>query len=448
MKNTSNLLPVLYNHFYMIPRFIKKNLLIILLLLGIGIRISLMFTTYNYDVYSFVSWGKDSANGGFSGFYERFSIQEGSYPAYPPLSIYFFNGIYQLRNILFNFFWNLNIQIPSFPSGIIPFLESPNFLGGLIKLPPIIADIGLAYLAFLYTKNIWAVVLILLNPAFFYTSAVWGQYDSVALFFTALSLYISLYRKKNYILSFFFFALALLAKQSMIIFIPVFFVVLFIKGINNETMKQWNNLFLYIAFFFLIPAIVFFLFFLPFYHGGNTFLFPFKTYFEKNIAASGLPFISNHSFNFWALVSQWKNIPDSSLLWGIAPYRLTGYIIAFGLFFISAVVFAKRKLNNQSTIYFFFISSFIFFLFLTRIHERHFQPALFFLLLLAFRARGFMGFFLALSLFHFANLYHNMLYPYSRFFDNVVHSKITENGFILLGLVIFILCYRRFLKEK
>ena len=59
----------------------------------------------------------------------------------------------------------------------------------------------------------------------------------------------------------------------------------------------------------------------------NAILFPFDTYYQKILTASGLPFISNHAFNFWAIVSQWKDIPDTKIFFGIT-YRNWSYLIA------------------------------------------------------------------------------------------------------------------------
>lgn len=426
----------------MIKRFVRGHLFLILILLGLVLRLSLMFLTYSLDEISFINWGRDALKSGFSGLYDK-----PAYPAYPPLSIYLFSIIDQLRNMIFDFFWNMNLKFPIFPSKIIPLLESLYFLTGLIKIPAILADIGLSYLAYLFTKKIFkqragmkpiaAACLVLFNPAFFYTSAVWGQIDALALFFTGLSLYFLLYFRKNLALSSFFFASALLIKQSTVIFIPVFILIL----IKTHGVKK-------LLYFLLIVALTFFIVFLPFYQKGNIWLFPLKIYFEKIMTSSGMPYISNHSFNYWALISQWKTIEDKMNIFGNFSYRFVGNLIAFGIFLSIAFKFLKDKFSPKQTIYFFLLSSLTFFLFLTRIHERHFQPTLFFLLLLIFYFRNFYSLFFLASIYHFINLYHNMLYPYSRLIDIFVHSKFVENLCILFVLLLFVTLFIQFFKRK
>ena len=64
----------------------------------------------------------------------------------------------------------------------------------LIKLPPIVADIGLAWLVARMLRGreprvrLVSAALIAFNPAFFYLSAVWGQTDSVYVFFAVAAL--------------------------------------------------------------------------------------------------------------------------------------------------------------------------------------------------------------------------------------------------------------------
>jgi len=80
-------------------------------------------------------------------------------------------------------------------------LAGPHFdlLLYLVKLPAVIADLGLCYLVFLIARRMWntsaslfAAGIIAFNPAIWFVSAVWGQADSVAAVFLAWAIYLAL----------------------------------------------------------------------------------------------------------------------------------------------------------------------------------------------------------------------------------------------------------------
>jgi len=76
----------------------KTKILIILLALGFLLRIALSMVSYNGDVNTHISWGKDIVNNGTRGFYERdFSKNYGvSFANYPPITMIFFSFSYNI----------------------------------------------------------------------------------------------------------------------------------------------------------------------------------------------------------------------------------------------------------------------------------------------------------------------------------------------------------------
>src|SRR3990167_7583296 len=312
----------------------KKHPLLILFSLGLILRLCLIFLDFSFDVNSFITWGRDAFVLGFRGFYERPSsaVFANVYPNYPPLAVYLFYLSHGLYTLVKTLVWQLNVSFPVFPSQLVFFFDARSTLAAFYKLPSIFSDLGIAFTLVLFVRKLFpkkksysmlAASLVLFNPAFFYNSAYWGQTEAISIFFLLLFLYF------------------LKFKMNVV------------KGV-------------------LISLIIFWISFFPFYKSGDILLFPFTTYFKRVLGASGLPFISNHAFNFWALISQWKNIPDTIYLLGVRyqfwGYLLTGFFIVFIL-----KILVKRKFSSSNILLAIGLTAFAAFLFLTKIHERHFE---------------------------------------------------------------------------
>ena len=253
----------------------KKTILIIFLA-GFLLRLFLSVQIYSGDVNNHISWAKDVLTNGFSGMYERdlYSIYGTEPLNYPPIPVFLFSIFFALYNLVYQTAWNINLAVPEFPSGLIFFLQDQDTLPAFLKLPIILADLGIAFMVFLFAKkmlglpsriSILASSLILFNPAFFYNSALWGQIDALPLFFVLASFYFLFFSNKLYALP--FFALALLSKQTAVVFLPVF-VFYFLRNFNAQTLIKG----------ILGALVLFWLAFLPFYRTGNLLAFPFVTY--------------------------------------------------------------------------------------------------------------------------------------------------------------------------
>src|SRR3990167_5226026 len=164
----------------------KKHPLLILFSLGLILRLCLIFLDFSFDVNSFITWGRDAFVLGFRGFYERPSsaVFANVYPNYPPLAVYLFY-----------------LSLVLFVRKLFPKKKSYSML---------------------------AASLVLFNPAFFYNSAYWGQTEAISIFFLLLSFYFLLFSKKAVVVTI-LFTLALLSKQSAIVFVPVFLLLYFLK---------------------------------------------------------------------------------------------------------------------------------------------------------------------------------------------------------------------------
>ena len=318
----------------------KKNLWI-LILIGLLFRLFISVGDYRGDVSNHIAWGKDLAHYGFSGFYERnFPARYGTAnPNYPPLANYaFFASQILYESAKSAVFW-LNTNIGLFPSNLIFVFDNPRLLPAFYKIWAIFADVGIAYLIFLFASKIikeknsvsplLLAALALFNPAFFYNSAWWGQVDSVPLFFVLASLY-WLFHTKRQLLPIVIFIVALLFKQTVIIFLPIFLVAYFKKHRGKRVIKN-----------LAVGVGLFILSFIPFYPNFSVIFKAFTTYLSKILIVSGLPYITNHAFNFWWILFGERKVPSSA-------YYLTAYLITGVL--VAAIVYRlrKRKIYNKS----------------------------------------------------------------------------------------------------
>ena len=407
----------------------KKHPLLILFSLGLILRLCLIFLDFSFDVNSFITWGRDAFVLGFRGFYERPSsaVFANVYPNYPPLAVYLFYLSHGLYTLVKTLVWQLNVSFPVFPSQLVFFFDARSTLAAFYKLPSIFSDLGIAFTLVLFVRKLFpkkksysmlAASLVLFNPAFFYNSAYWGQTEAISIFFLLLSFYFLLFSKKAVVVPI-LFTLALLSKQSAIVFVPVFLLLYFLKFKMNVVKGV------------LISLIIFWISFFPFYKSGDILLFPFTTYFKRVLGASGLPFISNHAFNFWALISQF---------WG---YLLTGFFIVFIL-----KILVKRKFSSSNILLAIGLTAFAAFLFLTKIHERHFEQVLPFLIPAALQDKHIMKVFVALSFVHFLNLYHNWPVPKVDVLISFVHNPLVVNFFIVTFLGLFFYLFRYYFNRR
>lgn len=421
------------------------KLMIVLMALGLFLRLVLSVQIYSGDVNNHIAWGKDSLELGYKGIYERefFSRYGTLPPTYPPIPIFLFKIFYGLYVWTYKTAWSLNLSYRAFPSKLIPFLEDQDTLPAFTKMPAIFADLGIAYLIYLYTKRLikqknskWPLIatsFILFNPSFFYNSALWGQIEAVPLVFVLASFYL-LFFSKRCKTSATLFTLALLTKQTSIVFIPLYIFIFLLKfGLENSIKGL------------LVSLSIFWLAFLPFFKSGNFLSFPLLTYWEKIQTGSGSDFITDHAFNFWALITGLGKIPDSKLLVGI-PFKWWGYGIFILLVLIILLRLNIKRLSVSEMIWAAALIPFAAFLFLTRMHERYLEQALPFLLLTGVKEKKLLKIYILVSLLHFANLYHNWWAPRIDFFVNLLSSKIVIDGLIITTIGVFFFFLLKYIK--
>jgi Gpi18-like mannosyltransferase len=326
-------------------------------------RLILSFITWHPDVNNHIDWGIRFWQYGPAKFYPA-NVWSFTWPNQPPGTIYIFAAIRKVYEAVFDFFWWININIPIFPSGIITFFES-NLYPALLKLPGVLADLGIAYLIFIFFKKsgkekvgLFGAALFLFNPVIWYNSAFWGQTDSIINFLALFGFFLLLERKLIWatlalVLSFYI-------KASLLIFLPIFVII---------AIRQRYKLSEYIkAISYSLAPIA--LLTLPF-SGGEPFGWLIALYKDK-VFTQQLQVITANAFNLWAAVAGIHERPHTLLL-GPLTYQTWGLIL-FAFSYIPALYLVFKKQDIKSVVWALAIASFASFIFLTNMHERYLYP--------------------------------------------------------------------------
>lgn len=414
--------------------------LMVLFTVALLMRFIISIGDYRGDVKNHIAWGKNLYTNGFIGFYEReFPKRYGTAnPNYPPFANYVFFASYILYEGVKNLIFWLNMHIGLFPSKLIFIFDNPNLLPTFFKIGAILADFGIAWLVYLFGQKIVKKknpslplilsLLVLFNPAFFYNSAWWGQVESIPIFFTLAAIY-SFFFGKNQWLPVIFLSMALLSKQTAIIFIPIFAIMYFKKyGVGSLFLAFMAGFFCFYGFFF------------PFTQNKLDLVYPLVTYWTKIATVSGLPYITNHAFNLWMLLVGDRKIAPQ-------PYFTAGYLMTGILAASILYKMWRNQLSEETIFYASYLIALSFFLFFPRMHERHLQQALPFLLILGAYQRKYLYSFVFLSFFSFINLYHGWWSPPLPFIEPLL-SPFVINLLIAFVIGLFTFQILKLFKEK
>ncbi len=149
-----------------------------LLLLGLVVRLFFIGNEgFKTDVNTYVAWALGLSQHGFASFYSRIGFAD-----YPPGYFYILAAVGHLWRLFFA-------------------AHDPGYavLRNLVKLPAILADLGVGALVYAIVRRfasngiaLGAAALYLLNPATIYISALWGQVDSISGGLALLAIYLLL----------------------------------------------------------------------------------------------------------------------------------------------------------------------------------------------------------------------------------------------------------------
>lgn len=410
-----------------------------LLIAAFLFRFTLSFVAWHSDINNHLDWGTRFWDYGPGKFYTA-NVWSFDWPNQPPGTALIFAVMRKFYEGVFTLFWWLNITIPLFPSNIMLFLEERLYPASL-KLPGIIADLGIAALIFNFFKEqkraglgILGAGIFLFNPVIWYNSSLWGQTDSIVNFFGFFSV-LSLI-KKRITWALLSIALSLFIKASLIVLLPVILLVLVRQ---RHSFSKWKTA-------ILITFLVIGILTLPFSQ-GEPFSWLFGLYQQK-IFGNRLELITANAFNFWAFLTG-IHARSHELLLGPLPFKAWGSIL-FGATLISILILLFKRQNKDTVLWSSFLVLFSSFVFLTGTHERYLYPVFPIFTILATQNIKTFVFLVLLSVIHLLNLYNFWWYPRMEWLVSVLSAG---DRFLprLLGLattLFFFRSYFRFLKNK
>src|SRR5260221_13137995 len=304
--------------------------LILLFILAFILRILLINVAYHGDLYNNLSWGQGAVTHGLKDLYD---VKEWSHsiPNQPPLYILLFattSFIYQTIGNLTNY---LNNNVGIFPSSFVWFWQNNGNII-LLKLPSILADLGIAFVIFKFFKKkdlgFKLAALWLFNPITFYNSAIWGQTDSIVNLLGLISIFFL--TQKKLLNAMLFLTLSLLFKGSLAIFIPILFIYALWQKYNLQT---WINAILVSGIAIVLVSVWF--------HPYVDLPIWLLNLYNKQILPGEISDLSANAFNFWYLINPGKAL-DSIKYFGVAAHTI-GYSLTI---IVMAIIVLKLKQNK------------------------------------------------------------------------------------------------------
>lgn len=366
-------------------------------------KLVVAFLAWHPDLWNHMDWGERFFQYGASGFFAPdANVWDYTWPNQPPGTIYLYALIFKLFGVVFQMFWWLNVKLPIFPSTLMLYFDD-HLYPAMLKLPAILADLGIAYVIYLIFKD-WkkeslgklGATIFLLNPAVWYNSTIWGQTDSVISFWVLLAFYLLL--KNRFPLALLAFAISIYTKVSLVIFLPVLFLVALKMRVKPKYYVM-GVVFVVV----LIGALTW-----PFSsaRGGQAVLEPFSWLYwlyTKKILGQQLQVITANAFNIWAALTGIHEQPHTLML-GPLSYQYWGYLLFGGVYVWILEKMAKSQ-EKESVWWGLAAVAFASFGLLTNMHERYLYPLFPYLTILAVRYRNLMPVLVVVSLINILNLY-------------------------------------------
>lgn len=415
----------------------------ILLLAGLFLRIYLsQFGTFQSDVDYFIQWASLINHTGLDNFYDE------TWCDYMPLYLYI---LLLLQKISF--------YIPA------------EFHVTLFKIPAIISDLLISLLIYYYVKNkvnpkyaALSSLLYFYNPASISNSTLWGQIDAFHLFPVLLSVVLLTYNR--YLVANVFLIISILIKPYSIILLPLYGLIYFFDVISRSDCNKtaYIKITRYISENIIVLSAIIILISYPFiktelYQSSfiNLFIEPFifiKSRFELGFTT--YPFTSVNAFNFWGLIDGMWNSDQRNFLfltlqnWGtlIFAFMYTGILAGITNVFIKNKI-RYLELKHVYLIYAVILIFFSLFLFVTRVHERHFLPVVIFLSLFTFLSRKYVYIYIFVSIFYCSNMLYAYYYDYVSLYSEFVPVFVVS-CLIIMAILLYdylITCIRSSLKS-
>jgi len=399
----------------------------ILLLVGLALRLIIAYVLFpgsgfQSDIGSFTSWALTLARGGPGSFYANAGFAD-----YPPGYLYVLWLLGSLGSGVASLLGGGTITLGG---TVLPLPDT--IVGGLIKLPAIAADLGIAYLLYRLVRRwmgarsdargaaLGAAALYLFNPVTWYDSALWGQIDAVGALVMLVAIIFLIDGFSEAAVGFAVVA-ALVKPQFGIVLAPLIGVTLlrrhlFLIGSGPRPtavprlLRSWltdeQGVWRLVS-SAAVGAVVLLVLITPFGLDVPTLIS------RMGDTAAGYPYLSVNAYDPWALIGSagqaslasgggWSS-DQVPLLAGLNGFTIGALLLGLG-FAVGAVQLAWRDSRRSILLTAVFLSL-AFFILPTRVHERYLFPVFVFLPLLAVNSRRFRVLTIALAIGSFINLH-------------------------------------------
>jgi len=370
--------------------------LLLLLASGLAIRLALLPTPgFQGDIWCFTSWANTLRQTGTWAFYSH-AVPESDYlPGY----LYILGATAFIRSLF------------------VGPVAQPERFALWIKLVPIVADLGLALVIFLLARRLFgprrslvAAAMVLFNPGIVFTSAIWGQVDSIGDF---LSLSCLLAITSGYpVLAGALAGLTLMTKPQ---YCPVLVVaaiaylrseMLCLPPAAGSTLSAWmrwtgRRVLLPIGFLLVtVEALA-----LPFSMSiWPSAMIPWTPLDRLAVSTTKFPFTSANAFNLWAapFFGLWR--PDSAVGWLSISFQTWGWILLAAASAPALLATWRRPSSSTALIWSCFLVAMAFFVLPTRMHERYLFGAVPLIAVAAAVEGQAIGYYMGVSVLYLANI--------------------------------------------
>jgi dolichyl-phosphate-mannose-protein mannosyltransferase len=367
----------------------ERGYLAALLVVALAVRLPLTpYHGFFFDVQFYINWGR-LAGAHFFDFYSYGAsiVPPHSYPNYPPLAVY----TYALICAVYPWVAHV-LHVPlSYDFHASPLLDA------LIKIPPVLADLGLTALLYAVARRVtspgWALVAAAsyaFAPVVLFDGALWGQTDGVAALGLVAALALALRRDPlASVGSGVVLALAILFKPQPVFFVPLLLVYLW-------RWSGWRDAARALAGLAGAGALLSLPYLLP--------PRPQILVFIANVQAVGkaLPYTSMGAFNLWWLAGLDQHNPAVPAVGALSTSQ-AGWAL-FMLPFALALVGVWRDASPARLFASAGLVALAFFDLTTTQHERYLFPAVPLFLVAALYGRRYLPFYVITSATAFLNM--------------------------------------------
>jgi hypothetical protein len=267
---------------------------------------------------------------------------------------------------------------------------TPGYL--LIKMPALVGDLGLAWVAGTFASRLapsslaqrlpvraLVAAAVLFNPGILWDSSVFGEVDVVPTFFVLAALLLLLTGRPSLprdTAAFVLFAVAFETKPQMCLALPVMLYVLYLRYLHGRARLELFDGALSVALIGISSLTTWFVLALPFGLG------PVKLFHFYNNASSVHPYTSANAFNLWGLLASWRNDLNGGHVYTVLgiPALYVGLLL-FGVALAALLWRTHRAIKSGvdascALALAAAAASLLGYALLTRMHERYMFPAI------------------------------------------------------------------------